>query len=184
MAGELEVSDHCSSNKAALLLVGASVMSLPLRLLLRLLILLLPLLRRFGTSDDSLSVNQLITDSAVFFTSCLPAVITKKTIQIMNATLINISNTPSASRAALRPLLLSMLLLVSIKYKHPTAVTNTASMPANCDTQIVLGPWWLGHARCMLVVVCLCCSHAWQPSEKQRHAAVTTTTDVPWTQLV
>ncbi len=72
-------------------------MSLPLRLLLRLLILLLPLLRRFGTSDDSLSVNQLITDSAVFFTSCLPAVITKKTIQIMNATLINISNTPFAA---------------------------------------------------------------------------------------
>ncbi len=111
MADELKVFDHCSSNKAALLLVGASVMSLPLRLLLRLLVLLLPLLRRFGTSDDSLSVDQLNMDSIVFFTSCLPALITKPTIQEMNATLINISNTPSAFMAALRPLLVSVLLM-------------------------------------------------------------------------
>jgi hypothetical protein len=140
MAEELKVFDHCSSNKAALLLVGASVMSLPLRLLLRLLVLLLPLLRRFGTSDDSLSVDQLNMDSIVFFTSCLPVLITKPTIQEMNATLINISNTPSAFMAALRPLLVSVLLLVTIKYKHPTAVTNTANKPANCHKQTVLGP--------------------------------------------
>ena len=136
MADELKVFDHCSSSKAALLLAGTSIMSLLLCLLLR----LLPLLRPFGTSDDSLSVTQLISDSTVFFTSCLPALITKPTIQEMNATLINISNTPSAFRAALRPLLVSVLLLVSIRYKHPTAVTNTENKPANCHKQVVLGP--------------------------------------------
>ncbi len=132
MADELKVFDHCSSNKAALLLAGTSVMSLPVRLP--------PLLGPFGTSDDSLSCTQLTSDSTVFLTSCLPALITKPTIHAMKATLINISNTPSAFTAALRPLLVSVLLLVSIKYKHPTAVTNTANKPANCHKQIVLDP--------------------------------------------